>query len=107
MMKPLDLLLKAKTDIELFVLLCHFFRNKRLGPITSQIALSGDVQHDTGSLQLMLKQSVETSHGKGSSFGTAVTHIFSLSQIGILSWQIGNNPPITGLKNIQTELRNW
>ena len=103
-MKPMEMLLGAKTEAEFFVIICHLFSEDLRGHRAMKLTATGALKTGNGHLELVLRLSTPKQDGKITHYSNEVTHIFSLTQTGELTWWLKDQPLITGLKNVQAKL---
>lgn len=114
-MNPFGRLLQAKTETELFILICgsvypSLGRYQPGDEFKNQITrttLSRAGSVDEGyALQFEIQQNFSIPNEKGAlTFQTAKTHVFTLHQDEMLTWAMLGQPILTGLNDIQATLK--
>jgi len=103
-MDKISLLLNAQTETEFFILFYSLIKEPG-----DRLSLELDsVQHNGEfAIQITRKQGVVRMEGASRNIREETTHVFTLTQSGILTWQmLGEEKPIVGLANIQARLRD-
>jgi|SRR5579859_4820110 len=102
-MTTFERLLNAQTESELFVLLCTLTRTPSYRPLRAELV---SVQRPEGvALELTIRQGMmQRVAPKQVYLQWPVTHLFTLPDRGPLSWQMKDQPTLTGLEAIRGRL---
>src|SRR5947209_1878250 len=107
-MGDIRLLLTATTDTEFFVMLCNLLRS-----VMPTVNLRPELKAignppDGYVLQLSVSQTIPRPlPGGGRALDYMVTHTFTLSQTGVLTWQMKDQPTLIGVADIQAALERF
>jgi hypothetical protein len=102
-MSIFDELHNARTETELFVLLCSLTRTPTYRPLRAELA---SAQYGDGlALELTIRQAVKQRIAPNEvHLLWVVTHVFTLPANGSLLWQMKDQPILIGLEAIRARL---
>jgi len=102
-MSVFDELCNARSDTELFVLLCDLTHTPTYRPLRAELA---SVRQKEGlALELTIRQGMQQRVApKEVHLLWVITHVFTLPANGPLVWQMKDQPALTGLEAIRARL---
>jgi len=108
-MNKLDLLLKARSELEFFVILSSLLSAEAIGTVKLKNTWSGPEANrpaGTFALTLTISQTISLpdEHTGGTMLVHREIHTFRLTQDGDLTWQMLGQSLMSGLDNIQKHL---
>ena len=102
-MPVFDELCNARSDTELFVLLCDLIHTPTSRPLRAELASVR--QKDGLALELTIRQGMQQRVApKEVHLLWVITHVFTLPANGPLVWQMKDQPTLTGLEAIRARL---